>query len=266
MTTSSPDRHPQRPRQRGQATVETVGIIVAIALLLAATGAWLSGSVSLPKPPDLIGAITRVFGGGREEPAGPRPGLDVPGAGGYVRLDHGFITPETHPPIGAFAAGVGGAGLAVLTATRDGVVAGGRLAGAYLELPAACAREFNAGFWERVEQRARALARDPRKLLRDLGEIGRDPVAALRQVFPDPMGVVREVRRALSMSWRERALYLSRVSGRTAADFAIDQLTQGATRIVGRVVTRGRPRGPAPKAPRGEAARGLRVGDSAALR
>jgi hypothetical protein len=248
MAIRVPRRPPHRPRERGQATVETVGIIVAIALLLAATGAWMSGTVSLPNPPDLIGAITRVFGGGRAEPEGRRPGLDVPGAGGYVRLDHGFITPQTHPPIGR-----------AITAARHGAVAVVRVAGASFELPAACAREFEAGFAERVRERALALARDPRELLGAAWRIVRHPDEAL-DVLPNPMGVLREVGRAWSMNWRERALYLSRLSGRAAADFAVDRLTQGTARVVGKAVGRLRATRSAPAPPRGEATRGRRAG------
>jgi hypothetical protein len=263
MATSAPDRLPHRPRQRGQATVETVGIIVAIALLLAATGAWLSGSVSLPRPPDLIGAITRVFG--RDEPEGPRPGLDVPGAGGYVRLDHGGITPETHPPIGRLVARTGDAAILVAATTKDAVVAAGRLAGSYLELPAACAREFAAGFAERVKERALALATDPRELLRRVREIARNPEAAF-QLLPSPWDAVREVRKVWSMPGRERALHLSRLAGRTAADLAIDQLTRGAARLVRKVLKNPTSMRPAPKPPRADGPRELQVGDAAVLR
>lgn len=47
-------------RDRGQAAVETVGLVVAAVLALAATAAWLAASAGPPdRPPDVVGAVAR---------------------------------------------------------------------------------------------------------------------------------------------------------------------------------------------------------------
>ena len=235
-----------RRRQGGQATVETVGIIVVVAIVLAATGAFLSSGISLPRPPDLFGAITRVFGPGEQE--GRRPGLDVPGAGGYVRADHGHITPETDPWLGRPIRWAGGA-------VKGTAVAGVRLAGTTLWLPADCAREFTAAFWDRVRERALALAVDPRELVRLIHEIGRSPEAFLPDV-PNPIDGVRYVRKVFSMGLRDGALLASRDSGRAAADVAIELATRGAARVLRRAMRRRAPTAPSPRAPAPRAPRG----------
>jgi len=243
VAASPPSPSSRRSRERGQATVEAVGIIVAIAILLAATGAVLSGGLALPRPPDLIGAITKVFG--RDGPEGPRPGLDVPGAGGYVRADHGHIAPETDPWLGEPVRWTGGV-------VKDTAVAGAQVVGSAPWLPAECAEEFTLSFLARVRERALALAVDPRELIELIREIGRSPEAFLPAV-PNPIDGVRYVRRVFSMGLRNGALRASRDSGRAAADIAIEAALRGGGRLLRRTMRRPAPKAPAPKAaaPRG---------------
>ncbi len=166
----------------------------------------------------------------------------MPGAGGYVRADHGHITPETDPWLGRPIRWAGGT-------VKSTAVTGVRFAGTTLWLPADCAREFTAAFWDRVRERALALAVDPRELIRLIREIGRSPEAFLPDV-PNPIDGVRYVREVFSMGLRDGALRASRDSGRAAADVAIELATRGAARAVRRAMRRPAPTAPSPKASR----------------
>jgi hypothetical protein len=217
-----PSLGPTRSRERGQATVETVGIMVAIAILLAATAAVLAGGITLPRPPDLIGAIAKVFG--RDEPEGLRPGLDVPGAGGYVRADHGFITPETDPPIGqVFGAAANGAQRSMIL----------------LEAQAA----FLDGFESGLAERANEFRRDPLSIVRGLRDAMLDvetATSAVPNAVSRTSGYVGSLAR---MNGRDALLRVYRDAGDWASGEAISLAFRGAGRGLAKAGRRRLPRG-----------------------
>ncbi len=229
--TASEGASGRRERQRGQATVETVGIIVAIAILLAATGAFLTGGLPLPRPPDLIGAVARVLGAGA-----PRPAIDVPGPGGFVRADHGYVAGETHPPIGRSLdwAADRSAGL---------ILGGGGMAPALMAA-------FGAGFADRVRERVDAVRDDPAgALLRAVRELRRSPEDVLNDL-PGPVRIWRYANDVRAEGWREGSRRVSRDAGGLGADLTIEVVGRRLVRAGRGASRRPVPRDREPRAPR----------------
>lgn len=66
-------------RQHGQAAVESVGITIAIALLLAATSLWLAREFAPPaRPPDVVATVAAPLEPGLAQAAQALPGATLP--------------------------------------------------------------------------------------------------------------------------------------------------------------------------------------------
>lgn len=136
------------PRHAGQAAVEGVGLVVAIALLVGAAAIWLAGAAQPPgSPPDAIGRVARPLGGQYDPhlwtPSAPSPFLSRP---------LGLRAPR---PIGRAVRAIG-------SGVATGIVVGFE-----------ARRRFYEGFGDRLRERGRELLRDP------LGTVGQVPDADL---------------------------------------------------------------------------------------
>jgi len=211
-------------RQRGQAAVESVGITVAIALLVAAMSLWLAREAPpAARAPDVIGAIV-----------GPLdPGV-AQGAQSW--------SPATVPPfLDAAARGRGDRPIGrALRAIGRGVMTGTVLA-------AEGDRGFREGFRDRLRERAVGLIRDP---IGGLGELP-DPSLLTPAGLADRIlargGELRDYLRHLrALPPRVAARTAGRDLGEAAADLTVD-LGEAALRkrLAGRLGSRV-PRSPRP--------------------
>lgn len=184
-----------RSAQRGQAAVESIGIAVLVALLLAAVSAWLVREVRPPvRPPALVEAVAAPL---TREPAAfdhryplPRPAFEMPRG-------------RDDEPIGRAlrAAGRG---------SRDAVVLG-------LEMR----HRFARGFGRRLGESGTRLLEDP------LGELLSVPDPDLLTPAGARRGLERlrdYARRLRAMPPREAALRVSEDAGALGADVAVEAL------------------------------------------
>jgi hypothetical protein len=185
-----------RVGQRGQATVETVGVTVLVALLLAGTSAWLVRAVHPPeRPPAFVEAVSKPL---VRDPAPfefryplPRP----------------FTMPRGRDdePIGrALRALAGGA--------RDGLLFGHELQAA-----------FGLAYAERLRERGEQLLRDP---LGGLGVVADPDLLRPESYAQDAVRDAERLRDYIaalrSMSPREAALRVSGDLGSFGADLSIE--------------------------------------------
>jgi hypothetical protein len=201
-----------RGAQRGQAAVESIGIAVLVALLLAAVSAWLVREVRPPeRPPALIEAVAAPL---TRDPAPfdyryplPPPPFDIPRGG------------DDEP--------IGRALRAAARGTRDAVVIA-------LEVR----QRFTYAFGRRLVERARQFLDDP------LGELAAVPDADLltsdgaRLQIDRFLAWVREVR---ALPPREAALRVSEDAGALGADLAVEVAKAWLERRAQRI---GQPRTP----------------------
>ena len=182
-----------RGAQRGQAAVESIGIAVLVALLLAAVSTWLVREVRPPeRPPALIEAAAAPL---TRDPAPfdyryplPPPAFEMPRG-------------RDDEPIGrVLRAAAGGA--------RDAIV-----------LAVEMRYRFAYGFGMRLAERTRQFLDDP------LGELAAIPDADLltsagaRRQVDRFLAWVREVR---ALPPREAALRVSEDAGRLGADLGVE--------------------------------------------
>lgn len=186
--------------ERGQATVEHVGLTLIVALLLAACAAWVAQEMRPPaRLPDVIGRV-----------AAPLEGLDVHGA-----VPHGGPPPYMRVP----PSRQGQPGM--LHSAWDAFLAWGTL-NVDGELQAA------GGFVDEVRARAEQAVRDPLGTgARILGMLRGVPMPAPPSAGDDPdePGVMGYLFDAGKRPFRDTFLHMSRVAGRWAADWLI---TRGA--------------------------------------
>jgi hypothetical protein len=197
--------------QTGQATVEHVAIVVVVAVLLAAIGAWIASRVrSDAGPPDVV---TRVWPGWQqlEEPVAPVPDLGLrPGAshrsgiGSIVRRAVRLAGRARKVVLGgqrAFASGFGHGLWDTFTGfVRDPVgllTAGGGIVTQLAGDPGGFARAQ----LEAAIVYARELSRMPpeaayRRFMRDLGELSADVAVARGKSFAE-RAMLRALKRRL---------------------------------------------------------------------
>jgi hypothetical protein len=182
-----------RGAQRGQAAVESIGIAVLVALLLAAVSAWLVREVRPPeRPPALIEAVAAPL---TRDPA---------------PFDYRYPLPPPpfEMPRGRDDEPIGRALRAAARGTRDAVVLG-------LEVR----HRFAYGFGRRLAERGRRFLEDP------LQELGSLPNADLltsegaRGAVERLRAWAREVR---ALPPREAALRVSEDAGALGADLALE--------------------------------------------
>lgn len=187
--------HPTRTAQRGQATVEHVGIAVIVALLLASLSIWVSQNVRPPPAPPAISSLA-------DRLDGPPPGSPY-----YLFQHRGLplsaMRGRNDETIGRFFRFVGGF-------TRDLVTIGG---------PA-----LVKGFVVRIKDRAVDMARDPigtiKNTLQSLGETDPNVFAAVRDRIGDIGDYVDSLRH---LSQEEMIEKVAEDLGAAGADFAIDR-------------------------------------------
>lgn len=215
-----------RVHQRGQAAVETVGIAVMVALLLAAVSAWLVREVRLPdRPPAVIEAVSR-------------PLERLPG-----RFEFTYPLTYRYPLPSGGDAPIGRVLRAIGRGTRDGIV-----------LSAEARNRFALGFGRRLRERAMELLHDP---LGGLTEI--DVRAMIDDDLFTPSGLLRRSLRHADTLWeyaqelrsmplREAALKASEDAGRLAADGVIEAGRAALKRRIARTLRRP-PESPDPPRP-----------------
>jgi hypothetical protein len=202
--------------QRGQAAIEGIGIAVVIALLTAATAAWLAGAGPAARPPDVIGRVAEPLGGGYDPRLLSRPALP----------------PFLSAPAGE-AAPIGRA----LAAAGRGVVSA---AVVYARARA----QFDAGFAERLRERVGEVVRDPLGDPADLPDADVFTLRGLGLIAAQRAGDIWDYARFLrTLPPEEAVTRAARDAGRESADAAI-QVVQGALRR--RLLRGGRGAPPAP--------------------
>jgi hypothetical protein len=216
--------------QRGQAAVEAVAIAAVVALLLAATGAWLVRHAGPPaRPPDVLDAVARPLA--RPEGATRLLAATAPPAPPIIGRDD--------EPIGRALRGLGSQALG-----------GARIA---VEVRLA----FDQAFAERLRERGRELAGDPVAFLLDGPERSLlEPDEAARRALRNAGRLWRYARALRSMPAREAALRAAEDAGRLAADGVVEA---GRAYVRTRVSGRRAPAPPPPPAPRPPAQRGART-------
>ncbi|MCU0308626.1 MAG: hypothetical protein MUE51_12835 [Thermoleophilia bacterium] len=211
----------RRRAAAGQATVEHIGLVVAVALLMGALALWGVREMRPPEhPPDVVGAAARPLAGAA------RPARDAAVLSWMLRAEH----------VGA------GAGRTPVERAVRFLVAG-RLIAAEGEV------DFIRAFAARVRERAGEALADPGGIARDLADPDldfSDPRRVVTERWDDLLRYLGELR---SLPAREAFLRASRDAGGLAADVAIARVVRAARRAVTERVTRRPPSPPAP-APR----------------
>ncbi len=182
-----------RSAERGQAAVESIGIAVLVALLLAAVSAWLVREVRPPAgPPALVEAVAAPLS------RDPAP------------FDHRYPLPPPafEMPRGRDDEPIGRALRAAARGSRDAVVLGVEMR-----------HRFARGFGRRVGARGRRFLEDP------LGELLTVPDADLLTPAGARLDVERlrdYVRELRAMPPREAALRVSEDAGGLGGDLAVE--------------------------------------------
>lgn len=182
--------------QRGQAAVETVGIGVLVALLLAATSAWLVREVRPPdRPPALIEAVSKPL------VRDPAP----------FEFRYPLPRPFTMPR-GRDDEPIGRALRILARGARDGVVLAGEMR-----------HEFAHAYWTRMREIGLEFLRDPvggLAALPDPDEL--TPRGAVRRALRDAVGLWNYAQELRSMPLRQAALTASADAGTLAADLTVE--------------------------------------------
>lgn len=204
-------------RADGQAAVEMVGIVIALAIAIAATTVWLQGAMAPPgEPPDVIGHASRPLG--------------FPDSIRYWALPAVPYGEEgADEPIGDALRGLG---RGARTAT-----------GAYL----AGRREFSGAYNRRLAERLRDLVHDPlgAPTIPELDIL--TPGGLARRALARGGAAYDYVQRLRRMPPDERTRTVLRDAGEAAADATIEALQALARRRVGQAGRRPAPRPPAPR-------------------
>ena len=181
-----------RWNQRGQATVEHVGITLVVALLMAAMALWASGVVRVPDhPPAIIARVTA-----------PLEAVDAQGPPVAVGLSGQLATD--------MAARQGQPGL--LHRIWDGFVSWG-------VLNVDGEAQALGGFTDEVRSQAEGLIRHP--LETAAGIFGQGRMGPARQVVSSGGDIARDALGIGDRPLRESFLQISRAAGSMAADWLI---------------------------------------------
>jgi hypothetical protein len=220
MRVRSYGRGMTRSGQRGQAAIEGIGITVVVALLMAATAAWLAGAAGSPaRPPDVVGRVAEPLGDGLGQRILTRPAL-----------------PPFLSATGDGAAPIGRA----LAAAGRGVVSAAIVY-------ARARNQYAVGFGERLRERVGEIIRDP---LGDPGDLPDADMFTLRGLGLEAArraGDLWDYARFLrSLPPEQAVMRAARDAGRESADAAIE-VAQGALRR--RLTRGGRGAPPAPREP-----------------
>jgi hypothetical protein len=201
------------PRQAGQATVEHIGVVVVVALLMASLSLWAAQNIRpSPAPPPIVASIVDHL----QQEAPGSPGYRFPAVGAPFTAVRG----TDDEPIGRFLKGT-------VRLARDVVVIGG---------PA-----LAKGFVERVKERAVDMVRDP------IGT-AEDTITGLAQGNPNILAVIRDrvgdigdyVEALRGMSREEMIRTVAEDLGAAGAEFVIDRgrgyiLREGISKARGRL-------------------------------
>jgi hypothetical protein len=214
-------RRVQRRGQSGQAALESIGVTVVVAVVLAAVSTWLVHEVRPPpRPPDVITAVAT--------PLVRDPGL----------LEWRYPLPQEVADLrGADDEPIGRALRIVARRSRAGV-------GLSLEMNAA----FDDAFKARLRERGREFLDDPlAELVSMPNPVLLTPDGALLRSLQDAAALWAYARELRSMPLREAALRASHDAGRHSADLAIEVaealMRRGVRRAGSRIPRR---RAPAP--------------------
>ncbi len=181
-----------RWNQRGQATVEHVGITLVVALLMAAMALWASGVVRVPDhPPAIIARVTA--------PLGAVVAQSPPVAQGLSRQLATDMAARRGEP-------------GLLHRVWDGFLSWGAL-NVDGEL------EALGGFTDEVRSQAEGLIRHP--LETAAGIFGQGRMAPARQVVSSGGDIARDALGIGDRPLRESFLQISRAAGAMAADWLI---------------------------------------------
>ncbi len=185
-------------RQTGQAAVEGIAITVLLAILLAATSAWLAAVVqpAAAPPPDAIGRVVEPLGAGRSHSLWERPALPS-------FLDRS-TTRRGPAPVGRALRALG-------RGARTGVVVGFEARQAFLD-----------GFGERLQARIGQFLRDPLGSPEDLPDHDFFTSTGLTRALIERSGEVYDYALYLrSLPPRVAVVTASRDAGRLSADAAL---------------------------------------------
>lgn len=195
-------------RARGQAAVETVGLVVLLALVATAAAAWLAASARPPeRPPDVVAHVTRP--------------LRVPDGPVWPSLPVG-VAPRAEP-IG------------------DVLRAAGRTAAGAGRGYWAARREFNRAYRARLRERGGEVLEDPLGGLATPPTDDLGPAALVRRALRDARSAGEYVRRLRALPREERVATLMRDAGTWTADVTVDAVQALLRRRAGRARASRRP-------------------------
>lgn len=204
--------------QAGQATVEHVGLVLVITLLLAAVGTWAVGSRLAPdRPPAVIEHVAAPLIGGAARPLAGAAGSAAVGALGAIGGPVGAVRMAMERGARSMEAG-GGQGPGVLRRAWDAFLWWGAL-------NVDGQVEAGRGFLEQVGIRAEDLVKDPVKTIEGaVDRLSRPPVTGTAERVAS---VVRAVASAGDRPFRETFLGVSRDLGGLGADWLIAKFARG---------------------------------------
>lgn len=181
-----------RVAQRGQAAVEGVGIVVVVAVLVAAVAMWLVREVRPPdEPPDVIAAVARPL---QRDPLFHEGHYPLP-------------PPVFEVPFNRDQEPIGRALKVLARGTGEGIV-----------LVAEMRMAFELGFYRRLKERGEALLRDPLGQLPDAQSL---VTGGVRDELARAAGLWEYAQQLRSMPLRDAALRVSGDAGALGADIAI---------------------------------------------
>ncbi len=209
-------------RERGQAAVEGIGITVLVALLVAATAAWLLREAHPPaSPPPVIALATAPLRAPYDSALwAPPPALMLGGVGSHSRGSR---------PIGAALRAVGRGIVRVVRVEQEAEGA------------------FHDGARHRARERARDFLDDPvGSLLTPPDAAMLTPTGVITRTLGDVRGLRDYAERVRRLPPHEAMLVVSRDAGEATADITIDVAEAFLRRRASRAARRPLPRNPAP--------------------
>jgi hypothetical protein len=204
--------------QSGQATVEHVGLVLVITLLLAAIGAWAATTDWAPdRPPDVIARVAQPLGQQALPPVGAPAVAVVTGQQALERIARSFEGGDDDEAPGA------------LRRAWDGVLWWGAL-------NVDGQIEAGKGFLEQVGIRAEDLVKDPVKTIEGAVErLSKPPVTGTAERVGR---IARSVATAGDRPFRETFMQVSRDLGGIGADWLIAKFARGVGGMLGELLSR----------------------------